>query len=383
MTQNSHRVLILGAYGFFGARIAETLARSPGLELLLAGRDLTQATALAYRLGLGAPNARAIDATDPKLGSLLRKLGVQTVIHTAGPFQGQNYHVAHAAIEARSNYLDLADGRAFVTGITSLDAAARAADVCVLSGVSTLPSLSSAVIDRYASYFGKLENIAIGISSGARVPGPATMRAVFGYCGKAFKVWENGAWKDAYGWLDRRSFAFPKPVGPRLLGRCDVPDLALLPQRYPTARTVSFHAGFASDTGHKLVEWLATQVRTGRLNSALPYANAFHRVGLWLESVLSDRGGMFVRMSGPDDDGRPRTLTWQLLAHDNHGPHVPCAPSIAITQKIARGEVPEPGARACMGLLTVEEILAPLKGLSIREIGSPVPKYDSPARGAA
>jgi hypothetical protein len=383
MAQSSHRVLILGAYGFFGARIAESLARSPGLEILLAGRDLAKATALAYRLGFSARNARAIDATDPRLGAILRKLGVQTIIHTAGPFQGQKYHVARAAIEARANYLDLADGRAFVAGIGALDAAAREAGVCMLSGVSTLPALSSAVIDRYAGCFGRLEHIAIGISSGARMPGPATIQSVFGYCGKAFKVWENGAWMDAYGWMDRRTFAFPKPVGPRLLGRCDVPDLALLPQRHPTVKTVSFHAGFASDTCHKLVEWLATQVRRGRLESASPLANSFHRMGRWLEPVLSDRGGMFVRMSGPDDDGRPRTLTWQLLAYDNHGPYVPCAPAIVLTRKIARGAVPEPGARPCVGLLTVEEILAPLKGLSLREIGSPVPTYDAPTRGAA
>jgi saccharopine dehydrogenase-like NADP-dependent oxidoreductase len=370
-------VLILGAYGFFGSRIAEGLAKTPGLELILAGRDLGKATALAYQLGFRAQNARAIDATDPKLAALLRKLGVHTVIHTAGPFQGQQYQVAQAAIAAGAHYLDLADGRAFVTGISALDAPARAAGVCVASGVSSLPALSSAVVDRYAGHFAKLEHIAIGISSGARVPGAATWRAVLGYCGKPFRVLENGAWKEAYGWLDRRTFVFPKPVGPRLLGRCDVPDLALLPQRYPTVKTVSFHAGFVSDTGHKLVEWLATQVRQGRLKSAAAFAGPLQRIGRWLEPVLSDRGGMFVRVSGPDDDGRLRTLTWQLLAYDNHGPNIPCGPAIALTQKIARGEVPEAGARACMGMLTVEEILAPLKGLSLREIGAPVPTYVS------
>jgi hypothetical protein len=377
MPQASHRVLILGAYGFFGQRIAAGLRREPGVELILAGRDVGKATALAYQLGLRAQNARAMDAADPKLAMLLRKLGVQTVIHTAGPFQGQQYQVARAAIEAGANYLDLADGRAFVVGISALDGAARAAGVCVASGVSSLPALSCAVVDRYLEYFGKLEHIAIGISSGARVPGIATWQSVLGYCGKPFQVWENGAWKETHGWLDRRSFAFPKPVGPRLLGRCDVPDLTLMPQRYPAAKTVSFHAGFVSDTGHKLVEWLGTQVRGGRLKSALPFAAPLCRLGRWLEPVLSDRGGMFVRMTGPDDDGRARTLTWQLLAYDNDGPNIPCGPAIALAQKIARGAAPEPGARPCMGMLSVEEILAPLKGLSLREIGAPVPKFVS------
>lgn len=382
MAQGSHRVLVLGACGFFGSRIAELLAKTPGLELILAGRDSGKATALAYRLGLRAANARIIDATDPKLAQVLRKLGVQSLIHTVGPFQGQNYQVAHAAIEAGANYLDLADGREFVAGIPALDGPARAAGVCVISGVSSLPALSSAVLDRYAEHFAALEHVAIGISSGARVPGLGTLRGVFSYAGKPFKVLENGRWVDAYGWLDRRTFQFPKPVGPRLLGRCDVPDLEMLPKRFPSVKTVSFHAGFASDTGHRVIEWLASQVRAGRLKSMVPFAKPLHRVARALESMLSDRGGMFVRMTGPDEDGRPRTLTWQLLASENHGPYIPCAPSVALTRKFALGQGPEPGARPCLGMLTVEEILDPLQGLRLREIGSPVPKYDAMERGA-
>lgn len=377
MPSNPHRVLILGGYGFFGRIIAGKLARAPGIDLLIAGRDADKATALAYQLGLRAENARALDATDPRLGTQLRKLGVGTLIHTAGPFQGQQYQVARAAIEARAHYLDLADGRAFVAGIGALDAAARAAGVCVFSGVSSLPALSSAVVDQHLAHFRRLDSIAIGISSGAKLPGIATLRAVMGYCGKPIRVWENGAWAEAYGWLDRRTFAFPKPVGTRLLGRCDVPDLELLPQRYPGVRTVSFHAGFASGTGHAIVEYLARQVRSGRLRTALPWAAPLYRVGRWLEPMLPDRGAMFVRMHGPDDDGRARTLTWQLLAYDNHGPHIPCGPAIALTHKLARGAVPEPGARPCMGVLTVKEILDPLKGLSLREFAPAVPTYAS------
>ncbi len=377
MAKDSHRVLILGGYGFFGRIIAEGLARIPGIDLLVAGRDANRATALAYQLGLRAENARKLDANDPRLGATLRKLGVNTLIHTAGPFQGQQYHVARACIDARAHYLDLADGRAFVTGIGTLDAAARAAGACVVSGVSSLPALSSAVVDQHVQYFKRIESIAVGISSGARLPGIATVRGVMGYCGKPFPVWENGGWAKAYGWLDRRTFVFPKPIGPRLLGRCDVPDLTLLPARYAGVRTVSFHAGIASDTGHKLVEWLAAQVRNGRVKSAVPYAGALYHAGRWLESMLPDRGAMFIRMHGTNDDDHARTLVWQLLAYDNHGPHIPCGPAMALTRKIASGNVPEPGARPCMGLLTVKEILEPLQGLSLRELSPAVPTYVS------
>jgi hypothetical protein len=79
--------------------------------------------------------------------------------------------VAHAAIEVRCHYIDLADGRQFVAGISSLNAQALAAGVSVISGASSVPALSSAVVDRYLPRFARLDAIRMGISSGARAPG--------------------------------------------------------------------------------------------------------------------------------------------------------------------------------------------------------------------
>jgi hypothetical protein len=368
VSQTPHRILVLGAYGFFGARICAGLARNSRVKLLLAGRDLAKATALAYQLGLDGESARRVDATDPQLALQLRKLGVHTLIHTAGPFQGQDYSVARAAIQAGVNYLDLADGREFVTRITTLDAAARAAGVFVVSGVSSLPALTAAVVDEYREAFTRLDSIRIGLSSGAIVPGIATIRAVLSYCGKPIRVWENGAWAVAHGWLDTCSHDFPKLVGRRLLGRCDVPDLELLPQRYPGVKTVSFHAGFASDTGHRLVERLASFVRAGRLQSALPFAGLLNTMGRWLRPFVSDRGAMFVTLGGLDKDGDRHEITWNIVARDNHGPHIPCAAAIALAGRIAAGQPPPAGAMPCMGLLTIEDMTDTLRGLSIREL---------------
>jgi len=368
VTERPTRVLLLGAYGFFGSRIAAGLARNRRVQLVLAGRDLQKATALAYQLGLSAEHARALDATDARLASQLKKLGIQVLIHTAGPFQEQSYGVAQAAIAAGCHYLDLADGREFVGGISRLDAAARAAGVSVVSGVSSLPALSSAVVDCYLPEFSRLDSIRIGITSGAVVPGAATLRAVFGYCGQPFLALENGQWIDVYGWLDTRAHEFPKQVGVRLLGRCDVPDLELLPKRYPGVHTVSFHAGFASQTAHRCIEWLARRVRDGKLSSLVPYARPIAALARWLQPVFSDRGAMFVTLQGLDVDGDAHRLTWNLVARDNDGPNIPCAPAIALTGKIAAGAAPPAGAAPCMGMLSLEDILEPLKGFSIREL---------------
>ena len=54
------------------------------------------------------------------------------------------------------------------------------------------------------------------------------------------------------------------------------------------------------------------------------------------------------------------------MADNNHGPQVPCFPAIALARKLLRGEVDARGAMPCMGLLTVEEILAVGSGLDLQ-----------------
>jgi hypothetical protein len=140
-----------------------------------------------------------------------------------------------------------------------------------------------------------------------------------------------------------------------------------LPKRYPGVKTVSFHAGFASNTAHQVVERLAMLVKEGRLKSAAPFARLLYTLGRWMQPVFSDRGAVFVKLEGLHENGAPYTLTWNLVARENHGPNIPCAASIALANKLAAGGQFPAGAMPCMGLLTVEELMAPLKGLSIRE----------------
>lgn len=364
----NHTILVLGGYGFFGARICQALAGDAAIRLLIGGRDGDKARRLAATLGLANEQALTIDANAANLAEQLAALKVDSIIHTAGPFQGQDYHVARAAIAAGANYIDLADGRAFVAGIGELDALARDRGVLVTSGASSLPALSSAVVDRYLGRFSQLISIRHAIASGARAPGLATMRGVFSYCGKPFMRPRDGQFETAYGWLDLQRHQFAAPVGARLLGSCDVPDLALFPVRYSGVRTVSFHAGFASAPGHLFV-WAASQlVKLGLLPGISFLVKPLHAISGWMEPFVSDKGAMFVEMAGTAIDGQPLTLRWQLLAAQNHGPHIPCGAAIALARKLARGDMLVRGAMPCMGLLTVEEYLAALEGFDLREV---------------
>lgn len=363
-----HTILVLGGYGFFGGRICAALAADNNIHLLIGGRSAAQAQAMANSLGLNSDQGLAIDANASDLEQRFAQFEINTVIHAAGPFQGQDYVVARAAIAAGANYIDLADGRDFVAGISQLDEIAREHNVFVTSGASSLPALSSAVVDRYLDRFSQLQSIRHGIGSGARAPGLATMRGVFGYCGKAFLRLQHGNWTSVYGWLDTQRHAFPSPVGARLLGSCDVPDLQLFPQRYPDVHTVTFHAGFASMPGH-IFMWAASQlVRAGLLASLVPLVKPLHAISQWLEPFVSDKGGMFVSMSGLGIDGETLELTWHLLAGSNHGPHIPCGASIALARKLAAGEKFDAGAKPCMGMISVKDYLTAIAHLDVREV---------------
>jgi saccharopine dehydrogenase-like NADP-dependent oxidoreductase len=359
---------VLGGYGFFGARIARALASDPRIRVFIGGRDLDRARATARELGQPPDCGVAVDARAEHFPAFLRTLKVDVVVHTAGPFQDQRYDVAQAAIEAGCHYIDIADGRAFVAGIESLDEAARQKGVAVVSGASSVPALSSAVVERYRCRFRALSAIRIGIASGGRSPGLATVRGIFGYAGRPFTRLERGEWVTSHGWMDLRRHSFPEPLGRRWISSCDVPDLELLPARYPGVETVTFHAGFTNSLGHLTVYALAAAVRAGVLRSAVPCAGPLSYLARLLEPLVSHRGGMFVTLEGIDHDGAESTLTWHLLAAQNHGPQIPCAAAIALVRRLAGNRALPPGAFPCVGLLTVEEYLAPLRHLEISEI---------------
>jgi hypothetical protein len=364
---DSHRMgcaVVLGGYGNFGRLVVAALAADRDHRVVVAGRDAQQARGVAEAIGAPAEPA-VLDVRSPTLAAELRRLGASVVVHTAGPFQGQDYVVPRACIEARAHYVDLADARGYVCGIQTLDAAARNSDLLLVSGASSVPALSSAVVDQLRAQFSTIEGIDHGITSGARPPGLAATAGVLSYVGKPIMQWCESAWRTVYGWQDFTRHHYPPPVGPRWLGNCDVPDHELFPQRYAPVKTVVFRAGVALTVG-MFAPWAASWlVRAGLMKSLLPAVPLLHRAALAIERFGPKSSGMHVTLRGLDHESRPLTRTWWLLARNNHGPQVPCFPAIALARKLLRGELHTRGAMPCMGLLTLDEILSVGRGLEL------------------
>jgi len=363
-------VLVLGGYGNFGARISRALAQEPGLTVMVAGRNEARAVAYARQLQQDGSRAAvrgvALDATRAELVPALQTLGADLVVHTCGPFQGQDYRVARACIEARVHYVDLADARDFVTGFTSLDTDAKAAGVLAVSGASSVPALSGAVVDHLLPEFSALHGIDIGINPGNRTPrGLATVQSILSYCGKPFQQWRDGRWTTVYGWQGLIRRAYPAPMGRRWLGYCDVPDLGLFPRRYPGVREVVFRAGLELSVLHLGIWLLSWLTRAGLVDNWSRHAPVLKRMSEWFEHRGSTCGGMHVALRGLDHTGKPLQRCWHLLADKGDGPQVPCTAAVVMAKKLARGELDQPGAGPCPGFFSLREFMRELRGLEV------------------
>jgi Saccharopine dehydrogenase NADP binding domain len=337
------RILVIGGTGAF-TRAAKTAA------------DLGQRARAAV-------SSTSLDATTVTAAALTA-LGAGIVINASGPFQGQDYGLARACIEARCHYIDLADARAFVTGFAALDAPARTASVTLVSGASTVPGLSTAVIAAYRDAFEPLEAIEIAVSPGNSFdPGIATMTSVLGYVGHPIRMQIGGAGRTVYGWQGTRRTTIAG-VGPRLVGYADVPDLDLFMARDPKLRTVTMRAGVEVPLFHAGI-WAASWLVRAGLAGGLPqWSAALLRAKRAMPFLGSDRGGMRVDLTGRAGGGR-RHIAWHLAAGSGHGPYIPAIASVILARKLAAGQALPAGAMACVDLFTLAEFSAEVADLDI------------------
>lgn len=359
------RVLIIGGYGNFGSFIAPMLARADNIQLILAGRNKIKAEKLAGELeARNTPEAVTIDIAHD-LSESLAKLTPDIVIHTSGPYQNQSYHVAEACIQQGCHYVDLADARAFVAGITALDARAKEKGVLICSGASSVPCLTASIIDHYKDEFHTLEKVEYAIATAQLTNrGLATIRAVLSYAGKPFTTLIDGKMQPVYGWLGLTWRCFWK-LNLRLLGNCDIPDLDLFPKRYPTLKTIRFRAGLELKLLHLMLVTLSWLVRIRILPSLQPLSTLLLRISFLFDPIGKDDSGFYMLLSGKDAQGKDKYIQFDLVARHGDGLCIPSVPAIIIARKIMGGEIGKTGATPCLDLITMDEYLEVLSEFDI------------------
>ena len=170
--------------------------------------------------------------------------------------------------------------------------------------------------------------------------------------------------QDVYGWQSLALRQYPE-LGYRLLGNCDVPDLALFPARYHDLENIRFRAGLETSLLHFGLWMMSWLVRLCILKSLAPFAAPFLKASRLFDGLGSDESALHMEMSGVDKKGHPKTVIFYLVAKSGDGPFIPSIPSILCTKMLAHEEIKKSGAYPCIGIISLEQYMEALKGLAI------------------
>ena len=339
------KILIIGGYGAFGGRLARLLADQKDLQIFIGGRTLTKAEKFCVELSDCSAHFTPVKVNKHDLQPILSDLEPDIVVDASGPFHLRGaapYAVIEACLDAGAHYLDLADGADFVMGISRFDEAAKAKNLSVISGLSTCPALTGAILrDLPDNFHPSSLEIGVAPSPFARM-GLSVVQGIFAYAGGNISLRANGQdiQVKALTKSRRKTIAPPGtlPLRNRLFGLVEAPDLQLFPKRYKGLENSWVGAGTRPEYLLRLLIALSKFRALFRLPAFSFLAPIGHK-WLYLFSRGEHRGGLYLKASQDD-----KVHEWHIIAEGDDGPYIPSMAAAALISKW-NANPPEPGAR--------------------------------------
>lgn len=301
------RVAVVGAGGYIGRRVATELIRS----------DLVEVVGLCSRDPRGTPGGApdggtvAIDL-DIRSSQAARVLaGYDVVISCAGPAGETELAGAKAAVGARAHYISLCDEQDAFEKVTELDASARAAGVCLISGCGLSPGITNLLAARAAEGLEHVHEIDIATAwSFQDGGGPAHATHLLNLLGhETVFVSDHRRWRWRAGG-DPRFVFLPEPVAWTETFASAHPEVVSLLATYPDLRALAYRTGL-TERGAMDVLRASARLGFGTRWSARTWVLALRRLGRLL-GALPPSGpawtGARVDVRGAKD-GREETRT--------------------------------------------------------------------------
>jgi len=310
----SLRIFILGGYGTFGTRLVRLLSGEKDLTIICAGRSIDK-------------------------------------------YGDRPYRVVEAAIAAGIDYVDLADGADFVAGILAYDDPAKASGVSVISGASTFPALSSAVVQELSKDWQNVEHIESGLAPSPRAGlGRNVVAAIMSYAGKPVPVIIDRRSQTAPALINSRRFVIAppgiEPLPHMKFSLVALPDQAIFPAQWPQLRELWPGVGTRPQFMLRFLNLCSRAVQYRLLSSLSPLSGIAFRAVQMLPWG-AHRGGLIVRVGGTDATGAQAIREWHMIAEGDHGPFIPSMAVAALVKNIGNGNNPSPGARTALGVFSL------------------------------
>jgi hypothetical protein len=340
------RAVVFGGYGTFGSLVARELARL-GTPVVVAGRDLARAEALARELG---PLHRACHADVRDMGSCCSTLqGSLVAVNCAGPFGSLDDTLLRACLRLNCHYVDIGDDRAYAARVREHGGQFAAHGLAAVYGCSSLPAISGALAVRLQQGVAggrdvSPERARVTLFIGNNNPkGVAAVRSLVAGLGRPIAAPQG----TLYGFRHREVVMLPPPFGRRSVFNFESPDYDLLPAQVG-ARAVAVKVGFElrlATYGFAALAWLGLDYgeRTARRLSWL--GNRLGRFG-------SSGGAVMTELFYPGGAVRRAAL----VAREG-GQRMAALPCALAAHALASGACKESGALAGHDLLGAAELL--------------------------
>ena len=234
------KILILGGYGSTGKLLAKHLLQQTNHDVILAGRSLEKADALAKQLNDERISTRRIDAAN--MDSLREGLKGADFLLVASPTTHHAEMVIQAALDTGVDYLDVQLSDAKLAALRTCEREIIKKGLCFITEAGFHPGLPSAMV-RYAA--GRLDTIESALTAGYLNIGnlpytEAVDELMEGFIHYQAQVYRNGAWTKPSSW-DMRKFDFGPQIGKRDSYSMFFEEMRALPEMFPTLKNTGFY----------------------------------------------------------------------------------------------------------------------------------------------
>jgi len=345
-------IVVLGGYGTFGARVSRDLAER-GHRVVVAGRDLRRAEALARALG-PAHAGVGVDVRDVEACRLAIR-GAAVAVVCAGPFSALGSSPASAALAEGTHYVDIADDRAYIRALRERDAEFTRTGICAAFGCSSLPAVSSALALSLVQADDPPARARVTLYIGAANPkGEASVRAMVERLGRGVRTADG----IQPGFGDPRTIPLPAPFGPRTAYTFDGPEHDLFPVLLGVS-AVDVRVGFELPLANAGFALLArTGAHWGRRTAII-----LARLATLAPAIGTSGGAVMVELEW--GDGR---RTSRALVATEGGQRMAAVPCAVVAHALATGAVSAVGVRSPTEVVPAADLLGALEATGLRAV---------------
>lgn len=290
------RVLLLGATGTIGRRVAGELVRHDRVrEVVLAGRRTESLERLAGILGGDHVRTVPVDATEADEVADAAE-GCDVIASAAGPGYALEGSSIEGALRAGTHYVSLNDDAEAASKAIARNDHAEAAGVAIVSGCGASPGMTNLLVSRGRARVGDIEEVGVALAaSAAESTGAASALHLAHSLGSEAVEIDSGIEVSERAGTKPRPVYFPDPVGWVETFRTGHPEVAYLRRQYPDAQTLGFRIGL---TEKAVMDVLRASAASGLFNGE-------NRRQTWLR-MTSPMRPFFVSLP-------PRGSRWSAL----------------------------------------------------------------------